>query len=119
MAEVDFRDQAGKIPEEVGFRDFRPMWTYPPTAVNSKYDNITFGIDTSPLIDQCPMVVFKASTVLQSLGIIASRILLPSSDTQAETRERTYCQLHGTMPTAITLQLSTAMPSSRKVLLLF
>ena len=40
---------------------------------------------------QCPILVFKASTVLQSLGIIASRTLLPSSDTQGDSRERTYC----------------------------
>ena len=69
---------------------------------NSKHDNISFGMDTThfcenptntkdALIAQCPIVVFKASTVLQSIGIIASRILLPSADTQGETRERTYC----------------------------
>ena len=67
------------------------MWSYPPTAVNSNYEHITFGMDASPLCKnpkhpkdaltaQSPIVVFKASTVLQSLGIIASRILLPSSD---------------------------------------
>ena len=31
------------------------------------------------LISQNPIVVFKAATVLQSLGMVASRILLPSS----------------------------------------
>ena len=78
------------------------MWSYPPTAVNADYENITFGMDAShicanpkhskdALVAQCPIVVLKASTVLQSLGIIASRILLPSSDTQGEARERTYC----------------------------
>ena len=39
------------------------------------------------LISQSPIVLFKATTVLQSLGVnrvIASRVLLPSSDTQGE-----------------------------------
>ena len=43
------------------------------------------------LVAQSPIVVFKASTVLQSLGIIASRILLPSSDVQGQLKDRTYC----------------------------
>ena len=78
------------------------MWSSPPTAVKGNHDNITFSMDSSYFCDnptdtkdalfaQCPIVVFKASTVLQSLGIIASRTLLPSSDTQGESRERTCC----------------------------
>ena len=43
------------------------------------------------LVAQCPIVVFKAATVLQSLGIIASRTLLPPSDTQGESREHADC----------------------------
>ena len=34
---------------------------------------------------------FKASTVMQSMGIITSRTILPSSDVQGGSRERTYC----------------------------
>ena len=49
------------------------------------------GSTKDALISQSPIVVFKAATVLQSLGVIASRVLLPSSDTQGEKRDRTYC----------------------------
>ena len=47
--------------------------------------------DKDAFVAQCPILCVKASTVLQSLGIIASRVLLPSSDVQGETQERTYC----------------------------
>ena len=41
---------------------------------------------------QCPIVCFKASTVLQSTKIVASRTIVPpSSDVQGGKRERTYC----------------------------
>ena len=43
------------------------------------------------LISQSPIVVFKAATVIQSLGIMASRIVLPSSDVAGEKKDRTYC----------------------------
>ena len=93
---------AGSLPAEVGFRDSHPMWSYPPTAVNSSTDNITFGMDVTHfcenpttdqdgLVAQCPIVCFKAPTVLQSLGIIVSRILLPSSDVQGGSQEGIYC----------------------------
>ena len=77
------------------------MWSHPPTAVNSSSGNTTFGMDVThfcdtpttskdALLSQCPIVCFNASTVLQSVGRIASRTLLPSSDVQGESRERTY-----------------------------
>ena len=102
MSDTDFRDSAGNLPAEVGCRDFHPMWSHPPTAVTSNHDSITFGMNRDTLlrhptnskdalVAQCPIVVFKASTVLQSMGIIASRTLLPSSNVQEELRERTYC----------------------------
>ena len=102
MAETDFKDGQGNYLREASFADFNPMWSYPPTAVKSNYDNITFGMDASrlrkdtphskdALTAQSPIVVLKAGTVLQSLGIIASRILLPSSDVQGEKRDRAYC----------------------------
>ena len=43
------------------------------------------------LVAQCSIVCFKASTMLQGMGIIASRIVLPCFDVQGESRERTYC----------------------------
>ena len=94
MAETTFEDAQGKSLPEVSFADFNPMGsfrTFPNTSVKSNYENITFGMNAShlrkdplrakdALMAQSPIVVFKASTVLQSLGgIIANRILLPSS----------------------------------------
>ena len=84
------------------FRNFHPMWSYPRAAVANNTDNITLGTETTHicpdpvnakdvLVAQCPIVVFKATTELQSLGIITSKTLLPSSDVQGESRERTYC----------------------------
>ena len=40
---------------------------------------------------QCPIVCFKASTVFQGMGVIASRTLLPSADVEGQRRQRTYC----------------------------
>ena len=42
-------------------------------------------------MSQSPIAVFKASTVLQSLGIMASKILLLSSDVKGGKKNRTYC----------------------------
>ena len=102
MKETDFKDDQGNYLKEASFADFNPMWSYPPTAVKSNYDNITFGMDAlhlrsdpphskAALTAQGPIVVFKAATVLQSLGIIASRVLLPSSDVQGDKRDRASC----------------------------
>ena len=49
------------------------------------------GHDKDALVLQSPIVVFKAATVLQSLGIAASRIVLPSSDVKGGKKNRTYC----------------------------
>ena len=97
MAESDFEDRT-----VVGFADFNPMWPFSIMDVSSNYENITFGMEAShikknppnpkdALISQNPIVVFKAATVLQSLGIIASRVLLQSSDVAGEKKDRTYC----------------------------
>ena len=102
MEESDFKDAQVSNLQEVSFADFNPMWSCPPTAVKSNYDNIICGMSAShlrrdpphakdALTAQSPIVVFKAATVLQSLGIIASRILLPFSDVQGEKRDRAYC----------------------------
>ena len=85
----------------VGFKHFNPMWSFPGTSVNQNWDPITFGMppyhlkedsdhDKDALVSQSPIVVFKAATVLQSLGIIASRVL-PSSDVKGEKKNKTYC----------------------------
>ena len=47
--------------------------------------------DKDALVSQSPIVVFKAATNLQSLGIISSRIVLPSSDVKGEKKNKTYC----------------------------
>ena len=87
----------------VGFKHFNPMWSFPSTSVYQNWDPITFGMpawhltddqshDKDALVSQSPIVVFKAATViLQSLGIISSRIILPSSDVKGEKKNKTYC----------------------------
>ena len=73
----------------VGLKDFNPMWWFSSTSVSQNWEHITFGMDAShlkenpgrdkdPLVSQSPIVAFKAATVLQSLGIIASRIVCSS-----------------------------------------
>ena len=42
------------------------------------------------LVSQSPIVVFKAATVLQSLGVVVSRILLPSGDVAGEKKDRKF-----------------------------
>ena len=43
------------------------------------------------LVSQSPIVVFKSCNMLQALGIIYSRVILPSSDVKGEKKEKTYC----------------------------
>ena len=44
------------------------------------------------LVSQSPIVVFKSCNyMLQALGIVKSRIVLPSSDSKGETKGKTYC----------------------------
>ena len=43
------------------------------------------------LVSQSPIVVFKSRNVLQALGIIYSRVILPSSDSKGEKKEESYC----------------------------
>ena len=37
--------------------------------------------------------------MLQALGIVYSKIVLPSGDSKGEFKGRTYCPRHGTIPT--------------------
>ena len=46
--------------------------------------------ETGTLQTQCP-ICFKTSTVIQGMGVIASRALLPSSDVEGQCRKHTYC----------------------------
>ena len=43
------------------------------------------------LVSQSPIVVFKSCNMLQALGIVYSRIVLPSTDSKGETKGKTYC----------------------------
>ena len=43
------------------------------------------------LVSQSPIVVFKSCNLLQALGIVYSRIVLPSTDVKGETKGKTYC----------------------------
>ena len=74
-------------PAEVGWRNVPPMWSIPPNVLRSSNDNITFGMSLThidpdyykieAILAQCPIVCFKASTVLQGIGVIASKTFLP------------------------------------------
>ena len=88
----------------VSFKNFNPMWSFPTTSVYENWDQITFRMpayhltdDTDRastkmlLVSQSPIVVFKAATVLEALGIVHSRIILPSSDVKGEKKNKTYC----------------------------
>ena len=97
MAETHLSDL-----KTVGFKNFNPMWSFPTTSVYQNWDQITFGMpayhltddtkyDKDALVSQSPIVVFKAATVLQALGIIHSRFILPSSDVKGEKKNKTYC----------------------------
>ena len=102
MLEMDFLEKGAQHPpEEVGFRNFPPMWSFPPATIHNNHENIAFGMDSThinpqrtekdALQAQCPIVCFKASTVMQGMRVIASRTLLPSSDVEGVRRKRTYC----------------------------
>ena len=96
-AETDFDDLA-----LVGLKDFNPMWTFPRQlhepelgahllwhgSLSSQRES---GHERDALVSQSPIVVFKAAMVLQSLGIIASRIVLLGSDVKGGKKNRTYC----------------------------
>ena len=89
--------------EQVGWRNFPPMSSIPPGVLRDLTKNIIFGTslthidegnrncETEALQAQCPIVCFKASTVLHGMEAIASRTLLPSTDKEGERRQRTYC----------------------------
>ena len=88
--------------ETVGFKHFNPMWTFPTTSVYQHWDPMTFGMAPWHLVDatdhakdapfsQSPIVVFKSCNMLQALGIVYSRVILPSSDVKGEKKEKTYC----------------------------
>ena len=54
--------------ETVGFKHFNPMWSFPTT-----------------------ITAFKSCKILQALGIVYSKIVLPSSDFKGDSEGRTYC----------------------------
>ena len=60
--------------------DTSRLWSFPPSTINNSTENITFGMDVTNIDEnqtdkdaiqaQCPIVCFKASTVLQSMWIM-------------------------------------------------
>ena len=42
------------------------------------------------LVSQSPIAVFKSCNMLQALGIVYSKIVLPSGDSKGESKNRTY-----------------------------
>ena len=88
--------------ETVGFKDFNPMWSFPTTSVNQNWESMTFGMAPWHLVSdkdrskealqsQSPIAAFKACNVIPAIGIAYSKIVLPSSDTKGESKNRTYC----------------------------
>ena len=86
----------------VGFKHFNPIRTFPTTAVYQNWEPMTFGMAPCHIVDsterskdalvsQSPIVVFKSCNMLQALGIVYSRTVLPSSDVKGETKGKTYC----------------------------
>ena len=90
----------------LSFKDFNPMWTYPTTAVYKCWDALTFGMPPwhiapnnehtakfakDALQSQSPIAAFKSTNMLHALGIVHSKIILPSGDTKGEEKKRTYC----------------------------
>ena len=88
----------------VGFKAFNPMWTFPTTSVNRRWEPMTFEMapwhlsenvdkqkSKEALQSQSPIAAFKACNVMQSIGIAHSKIVLPSGDSKGEAKGRTYC----------------------------
>ena len=90
----------------LSFKDFNPMWTYPTTAVYKCWDALTFGMPPwhiapdnehtakftkDALQSQSPIAAFKSTNMLHALGIVHSKVILPSGDSKAEEKQRTYC----------------------------
>ena len=90
----------------LSFKDFNPMWTYPMTAVYKCWDALTFGMPPwhiapdnehtakftkDALQSQSPIAAFKSTNMMHALGIAYSKTILPSGDTKAEEKQRTYC----------------------------
>ena len=90
----------------LSFKDFNPMWTYPTTAVYKCWDALTFGMPPwhiapdnehtakftkDALQSQSPIAAFKSTNMMHALGIVHSKVILPSGDSKAEEKQRTYC----------------------------
>ena len=88
----------------VGFKDFNPMWSFPTTSVHQWQEPMTFGMapwhltedvdkqkSKEALQSQSPIAAFKACNVIQAIGVAYSKVVLPSSDTKGESKNRTYC----------------------------
>ena len=84
--------------QTVGFKH----WTFPTTSVYQTWDPMTFGMAPwhlventdrakDALVSQSPILVFKSCNMIQALGIVHSRIVLPSSDVKGKTNGKTYC----------------------------
>ena len=82
----------------VGFKHFNPMWNFPTTSVNQNFQPI--DIRHGPLAHYRSDRAFQGSIgesithcclQVMQLGIVYSRIVLPSSDSKGETKGKTYC----------------------------
>ena len=78
------------------------MWTFPTTSVNQCWDALTFGMSPwhvgrnddlnqskakDALQSQSPIAAFKATNMLQALGIAYSKIVLPSADSKGAEKD--------------------------------
>ena len=90
--------------DTIGLKDFNPMWSFPTTSVNQKWEPMTFGMAPWNLSEdvekskskeavpsQSPISAFKAFNVIQAIGIAYGKIVLPSGDSKSESKNRTYC----------------------------
>ena len=74
------------------------------TAVYKCWDALTFGMPPwhianehtakftkDALQSQSPIAAFKSTNMLHALGIVHSKVILPSGDSKGEEKQRTYC----------------------------
>ena len=83
--------------QTVGFKHFNPMWSFPTTSVNHNREPMTLGMAPWHLVDetdryrealvsQSPIAAFKSCNMLQALGIVYSKIVLPNRDSKGESK---------------------------------
>ena len=85
MSETDFKEKNGQFPAEVGFSNFPPMWSYPPSTVNSSTENITFGMDVRHV---CKNQTDKDNTHAHCVLVITQLFFAQSRDAAMEWRHR-------------------------------